>query len=321
MHATYKSINARINALHKRKEITYDLLPFLFKPDVEIYCICPGTNASRCLRYIHGEEKVEDNGSAYFSIQGYYFDFDGTSIGQATGILKIDKFRGPRQIDTLITYPLQFHPEAEKVRISLAQRGRLFLSLRGIHHRHYEGFAFRLDDQNKMRIYQVSSRIMIDTVGFHESNPKYPRRRVSTKGSTLTDTFLGQVWGEESEATCTYLNEENEVKHADIDPEAPDDEALVCFSPLVLGFSMKDRLFCTLYWSISHDILLKSPVEFAVFNIHGITWSLDPLGELRIPENKKATIKALTDSHLRRKFSDPFDDIVKGKGRGLNLLL
>ena len=62
-------------------------------------------------------------------------------------------------------------------------------------------------------------------------------------------------------------------------------------------------------------------MEFAVSNVEEIAWSNSPLDELRIAGDRKAMIKALTDSHLSRGSMDSFDDIVKGKGRGLNLLL
>lgn len=251
MRVKYKSTTARFHALLQRKEITYNLLPFLFKLGAEIHCICAGTDAPRCLKYVHGEEEVTANGSTHFSIQGYYFDFDGVAIGEATGILRIEKVRGPKRIDTLGVYPLQFHREAKKLKTVLVQDGRIFLSLRGIHHCHYHGLAFRLDDRKEMHTYQINSRIMIDTVGFHESNPKYPGRRVRTKKST--SFMLDAIWGEGSKVERTDLNETNQVKRTNIDPEDLDDKALIFFSPLVLGFSMKDRLFRMLSRANDHD--------------------------------------------------------------------
>ena len=44
----------------------------------------------------------------------------------------------------------------------------------------------------------------------------------------------------------TYLNKKNEIKYANIDPKKLNNEALICFNPLVLGFNIKNRLFCTL---------------------------------------------------------------------------
>jgi hypothetical protein len=82
---TYKSTTERLLSLLKRGEITYNLLWALFKPNSDVYSICAGTQAGRCLKYTHGEEIVELNGSAYFRIEGRYLDFDGKRIGEAIG--------------------------------------------------------------------------------------------------------------------------------------------------------------------------------------------------------------------------------------------
>ncbi|KAF2179318.1 hypothetical protein K469DRAFT_694038 [Zopfia rhizophila CBS 207.26] len=93
------------------------------------------------------EEIVDLTGSAYFRVEGRFFDFNRKRIREATGWTKIEKFQGTVQINALVAYPLQFHPDLNRTRKDLIQHGRTFLSLRGIHYKEYDGNAFRFDDE------------------------------------------------------------------------------------------------------------------------------------------------------------------------------
>ena len=62
-------------------------------------------------------------------------------------------------------------------------------------------------------------------------------------------------------------------------------------------------------------------MEFAVGNIRDIQWGSAPFGNVRIPDEKKAIVQALTESYLNRGPDDSFDDFIEGKGRGLVFLL
>lgn len=234
LKAEYKSTIEHVHSLLKRREITYDLLPFLFRPNSAVFSICSGTGAPRCLAYNHGEVRVEMDGSEHFCVEGRYFDFDGKAIGEAIGNIEIEKFRGSKPIDLLEAFPLRFHPDVESVREELVQCGRTFLSLRGIHHRNYEGDAFTLDDKGNINPFHVKGEIIIDAVSFRDYNPKYPRRRVNEKRPAPLDVIFGLPDSHRSA----------EVKHVDIDPEILGDDELVLFCPTVLGFSLNEKAFC-----------------------------------------------------------------------------
>jgi hypothetical protein len=62
-------------------------------------------------------------------------------------------------------------------------------------------------------------------------------------------------------------------------------------------------------------------VEFAVGDIREIKWSLSPFDCLTIPNEDKEIIIALVKSWTARVPDSMFDDLVTGKGRGLNVLL
>ena len=62
-------------------------------------------------------------------------------------------------------------------------------------------------------------------------------------------------------------------------------------------------------------------MEFAVADIEDIKWPSTPFDCLTIPDEHKEVISALAEIRLSLVPSAPFDDVVTGKGRGLNVLL
>ncbi|XTI91414.1 hypothetical protein V2W45_1333377 [Cenococcum geophilum] len=142
----------------------------------------------------------------------------------------------------------------------------------------------------------IKSRIIINAVGFYKFNPKYPRRRVNEKKATALDFFSFK---------SPRLDENCQVKYVDINLEKLEDYKFVLFSPTILGFSLNDKIF----------------LEFTIANISDIKWGSSLFNNVRIPNEKKVTIWALTKSYLNWGSDDFFDDFMQGKGRGLVLLL
>ncbi|KAH7146804.1 hypothetical protein B0J13DRAFT_584284 [Dactylonectria estremocensis] len=66
---------------------------------------------------------------------------------------------------------------------------------------------------------------------------------------------------------------------------------------------------------------LKINVEFAVADIEKIDWSTDAADCWIAAEEEKTVLLALAEAHLIKEPDYGFDDFIKGKGRGLNILL
>lgn len=62
-------------------------------------------------------------------------------------------------------------------------------------------------------------------------------------------------------------------------------------------------------------------MEFAVADITDICWDELIFDQLTIPPKTKILIQALMAQHSGHETTPMFDDFVKGKGRGLNVLL
>lgn len=61
-------------------------------------------------------------------------------------------------------------------------------------------------------------------------------------------------------------------------------------------------------------------LEFTVSGISDIEWNDKAFESLQLPENQKAIVKALVESHTQQA-SCNIDDVVQGKGRGLVAVL
>ena len=67
--------------------------------------------------------------------------YDGTDYGHCKVELYIKGYRGYKPLEELQSCPLQYMQRKDAIIASLITRGRKFLGLRGVHHRHYEGLA------------------------------------------------------------------------------------------------------------------------------------------------------------------------------------
>ena len=75
----------------------------------------------------------------------------GAHFGRAEHRVGLPYFEGTIKIHELRIYPLQYHPQSEKVKEILVARGRKWASLSGIHHMQYKGTGFRVLERGIQR--------------------------------------------------------------------------------------------------------------------------------------------------------------------------
>ncbi|KAH8807081.1 P-loop containing nucleoside triphosphate hydrolase protein, partial [Xylogone sp. PMI_703] len=208
LERTYRAITERLSTLLKAGEITYDLLPFLFRPNITVYTISRGSKKPMCFGYTFGQERTMQ-AAEYFYVEGRCLDSDGKVFGEGMITAMIYKFRGPKPVRALEVYPLKYHKNEEGTRASLIARGRRFVALTGVcfDHCYYNGIAFEIRSGNPVSV-SINSRIIIDASSFLEANPNYIRSSITNED-------------------CNELKE---------------DDFLRCF-PTVLGFSLSDGLW------------------------------------------------------------------------------
>ena len=227
----YASTIECLGPLLEKRQITYDLLWMLFKPNTLAYTKCFGTGQPRCVRYEFGEEKKTKDGVEFFLVKARYLDFDGKMLGETSSEHAIEKFRGAKQITALDVFPLEYHPGEKHVRAQLSEYGRKFLSMMDIHLREYEGRAFYIEKGRVVQIF-IKSRIVVDAAYFREENPNYTRPSIKeSNGGTSTGWVLIDL---------DELDEEEPslAQGSGMDPsEVKGDDLLIC-SPTVPGFSL-----------------------------------------------------------------------------------
>lgn len=82
------------------------------------------------------------------------------------------------------------------------------------------------------------------------------------------------------------------------------EEELLIASPVVLGFAFSEK-----YW-----------LEFSLSGIEEIKWNHEAFDSLVLPESIKQNLKGLVSSH-RFNAAKTIDDVIQGKGKGLNVVL
>ncbi|KAF2964076.1 hypothetical protein GQX73_g9503 [Xylaria multiplex] len=91
-------------------------------------------------------EKVYDIGYGYprpyrWKVTSERIEYDGTDFGHVDVYTYIDAYCGQVSIRDLNVFPLRFHLKGAQIRDDLIQRGRLYVSLRGVCHRFFDGVA------------------------------------------------------------------------------------------------------------------------------------------------------------------------------------
>lgn len=108
-----------------------------------VYTTYFGTGKLRCVKYHFDEERKMENVVEYFYLECHYVDFDCKAFGETSIELAILKFRGTKMIDSLDAFLLEYHPNKIQVKANLVNCGQKFVSLTGVHHRHYRGDAVK----------------------------------------------------------------------------------------------------------------------------------------------------------------------------------
>jgi DNA polymerase III delta prime subunit len=82
------------------------------------------------------------------------------------------------------------------------------------------------------------------------------------------------------------------------------EEELLIASPVVLGFAFSEKLW----------------LEFSLSGIEEIQWNAEAFDSLVLPDKIKSNLKGLVSSH-RFNAARTIDDVIQGKGKGLNVVL
>ena len=118
--------------------ITYDTMWMIFEPGATVYTVQDGQN--RAAKFNSGSYQQNRCG-LYYSLSCQIVDWDGENFGFGNAQFNVWDWEGTKKITKLSTYPLEYHPNVNKVKDELVARGKAFEDLSGYHYKYYQGIA------------------------------------------------------------------------------------------------------------------------------------------------------------------------------------
>ncbi|KAF1968576.1 hypothetical protein BU23DRAFT_479942 [Bimuria novae-zelandiae CBS 107.79] len=338
----YEQTRKKLKSMLKAGTITYDLVWALFKPNTIAYTPTYGNKDDpRCFKvdYCYEQENWMTDEKNWM-IEGRYLEYDGKVFGFGEHYVAIRQFRGSRKIANLSAYPLEFHEDPEKLTELLIERGKKFVSLRGMKYMRHDGLGY-VKHKNTVRKNHINGRVMIDPAIFRRLIPNYPLSYIKhdelgqdddeedEDSDCGCDSGSGGESEEERPKMRTIMwrdksgkrrairvpNEDDaeDITAQKLDTVSDDDddikhvfteEELLIASPVVLGFAFSEKTW----------------LEFSLLGISEIKWQPQAFESLVLPAQIKQNLKGLVSSH-RFNAAKTIDDVIVGKGKGLNVVL
>ncbi|OJJ41872.1 hypothetical protein ASPWEDRAFT_48338 [Aspergillus wentii DTO 134E9] len=346
LDADYSETKKTLYPLLEANMITFDLLWALFKPNTIAYSPTYGNqDEPRAFKIEYATKESSFMKGQWYSIEGRYLEYDGKAFGMGTMSADVEAFKGARKITSLACYPLKYHREADDVRVKLIERGKKFVSLRGMNYRFHKGMAFFKKKRNVIKV-NINGRVMIDPAIHRRINPNYPISTVRPKDPDLlggsdddaSDDGCGCALGSDSDQDSNHRRDSDTPQHMykviqdkegkphvveveldengnEIQKEKMDDVQ----DPSDREFSEEELLIASpvvLGFAFSEKLWL----EFSISGVSEIDWNEKAFDSLVLPDNQKSIVKALVESHTFRAAQN-IDDVIQGKGKGLVAVL
>ena len=348
----FADVKKTLYPMLEKGTISSEYLWALYKPNTIAYTTTYGdTEEPRAFKIDYATKETSFTKGTFYFVEGKYLDFNGKEFGMATMDCDVDTFKGVRQISSLACYPLKYHKEPDKVREQLRERGKKFVTLKGMNYKHHNGRAYMKKKRQVYR-FQINSRVMVDSALFRRINPNYNTGTISQKdeeeeyfsgsdeGSCCCCSDNGSDGG--GSGSQDELDQESTRKHryrliTDKDGEIRvveieyDDQGNEVKLEEKLEETSNPQEEGKLDFT-DEELILASPVvlgfafqdkswlELSVSGIGEVQWNNGAFESLVLPANQKRIVKALVSSH---KFhpSKNLDDIIAKKGLGCIMVL
>ncbi|EPE26297.1 P-loop containing nucleoside triphosphate hydrolase [Glarea lozoyensis ATCC 20868] len=288
-----------------------------------------------------------------FIIDCYLLDFDGYRIGPKPKRFAILPYTGKRSVLSFAVYPSEYDPKNEDIRKKLIERGNRFTSLVLGAHKKYSGMTLREANQvtksiNRLANYviadvEVKSEVMIDQAsGVEHFKKKFYKWQIKFGGSIInrsTDADRREVFDAlpriknqpwitdvfddsnfEEDRRSEFLRSTDELAFRLLRDSPLPDNFLTLLPPRVYGYAMLHHKWFPLDINLIEDITevqsqrIRSGLENLVLP-KGHRMLLQALIKNQVGTPKKTS--GNSDDEM-----DEFSmDVVKGKGKGLIILL
>ncbi|KAF5385540.1 hypothetical protein D9757_006723 [Collybiopsis confluens] len=322
LRTDYAHTIATINNLKAHGEITHDLLYSILVPRSLFVARCAITGHYRLFQLVSYTKILNmDDKPCGTRLDLESIDLVDKPVSQTASpgrvhtTVGITGFKGTVKIQEMDVYPLKFHPDYEKLQVTILARAKKWVSLIGVHHKEFDGVAAVKVERRLIR-QTVRGRIMVDRATFRRFNPNYQypestRDEIHVPTSPIEDYHPNpghrrraipnggqpvQSENEFSNGTLVYSRQGPNEGFGQANEFT--EEELLLTPTTVYGFSLSDKLW----------------LEFDVERISDVQWNEDAFANLVLPEDRKQLLQSLVEAHYHKL---GFDDFIKGKGQGL----
>ncbi|KAJ5741025.1 P-loop containing nucleoside triphosphate hydrolase protein, partial [Penicillium malachiteum] len=328
---------SEISDLLKSAVMTHKLIWALFEPGKVIYSVID--DRQRGFLFLSGD--FDPNPSKRdFLITARYIDSDGKSFGYQSLQLRIKPYEGTTAIMDLPVFPLAHHKNQAEISTDLILRGKLWQSHKGYHYKYYEGLAKGYSKELQRDIkFKIDSRVAIDGEAFNMFNPDgeitFSKTSSQPTGSRDSRDYQFNLMLLEQENQRLLKRNRNAINIYQSNVDTPNidgglvphagplgnatnetegeissgflsDTQMIISTPVLRGFCLKEKMW----------------LEFFIDSLKEIVWSSNAFDTLVLPHDQQ-NLKRLILGFARAQSSncDTFDDVIKGKGRGIIMLL
>ncbi|KAI1135019.1 P-loop containing nucleoside triphosphate hydrolase protein [Hypoxylon sp. FL0543] len=306
--------------LLRNNVISFDYVWALFEPGTEIYSKVDGQDRLYLLN--GGRYQEVGPGMKIYNLSCRYIDTDGDAFGYATTSLAITQFESVKPITELNVLPSHLQPQIDEIRVRLERRGRKFEALRGTHYKAYSGPSVwrNMPFHGTSKHFSNEGRVMIDAKSFMRYNGESTGQLTPLDGPAPTDHL---------EILQEFTDPDDDLGYAPPAVQVMQHMArqarrrFASGQPAVKGststsLSKNHYVLCNASMK-GFDFQAKEWVYLYVDHVKDIVWNDDAFEKLVLSPEYKKIIWAFVDAQLSG--SDDFDDVVRGKGKGIILLL
>src|SRR3569833_687808 len=275
-----------------------------------------------------------------------YIDYDGQSFGSVEYEFAIKAFEGEKEITKLGVYPMRYAKDPDKNQAELIAQGRRFQECIAAKHMAHNGWSLvntpvgsPIDDPNHKTSQYIESDVVID---FKEGFQHFTSHKPEFQFLNIWD----ERWesGEDSMEICHWSNSQrgklllSTTERTQYSAGTMDRE----YNDYLKTFTFMQRYKDGKAESIEADkdlvLLPRRLVAYVLRERHFAMVDVESLGPIKVEKNAfddlkinpkyKKMIGSLVDSHFARtsrlgrgKTSNAGQDIIRGKGLGLVILL
>ncbi|KAG8533371.1 uncharacterized protein KY384_002154 [Bacidia gigantensis] len=263
--------------------IDFVSLWMVFRPGSYMYLKVAETERVLKIVEINKRERAFDK--PRWVVKGQLITYNGLNFGYITENQTIRSYDGYKPLTDLPVKPLDFLVDRELITQRMVERGKKYTSLHGTHHCEYDGTAEALAPERR--------------ITFEGEEDEFPLQTTTVRGRIMIDgkRFYESAPSHEPYYEGKTISVENE-EHLNLG----NDDYLIC-SFFIPGFALVDKRWC--FFNV--DLVKDAEYNLAAFE------------SLMLDKSYKQMIFSLVNVHTILGLS--FDDVIKGKGKGLIFLL